>query len=159
MQSKLNVLTPFLQLAACAALAVGFLARAEEPKAEVKKTDAAGTWSWTVPGRDGGPARTNTLALKVEGDKLSGNVASLGRDGQIRQTPIEAGQISGEDISFTMTREFNGNKLISKYTGKLTGDTIKGKIEMDRNGEIQTRDWEARRVAEPADKADKAAKK
>jgi hypothetical protein len=153
MQAKLNLLTPLLRLAACAALAVGVLARAEEPKAEVKKTDAAGTWSWTAPGRNGGPDRTNTLTLKVEGDKLSGNVSALGRDGQIRESPIEAGKISGEDVSFTVTREFNGNKITSKYTGKLTGNTIKGKIETDRNGEIQARDWDARR------EVDKAAKK
>jgi hypothetical protein len=155
MQPKQNISTTLLRLAACAALAVGCLVRAEEPKAEVKKTDAAGTWSWTVPGRNGGPDRTNTLTLKVEGDKLSGSVSALGRDGQIRESTIEAGKISGENISFTVTREFNGNKFTSKYTGKLTGDTIKGKIEFDRNGEIQTRDWEAKRQVDKVDNAGK----
>jgi len=28
-----------------------------------------------------------------------------------------------------VTREFNGNKVTSKYTGKLSGDSIKGKME------------------------------
>ena len=32
-----------------------------------------------------------------------------------------------------------------KYSGKLAGDTIKGKMEFDRNGEATSRDWEAKR--------------
>jgi len=34
----------------------------------------------------------------------------------------------------------------------VEGDTIKGKIDTERNGETQTRDWEAKR-----EKADKPA--
>ena len=155
MQPKQNASLTLLRLAACAALAVGCFARAEDQKAQDKKTNPSGTWSWTVPARSGGPDRTNTLTLKVEGDKLSGSVVAPGRDGQIRESTVEEGKISGEDISFKVTREFNGNKFTSRYTGKLTGDTIKGKIEFDRNGEIQTRDWEAKRQVDKVDNAGK----
>jgi hypothetical protein len=45
-----------------------------------------------------------------------------------------------------VTREFNGNKMVQNYTGKVSADTIKGKIEFERNGEKQSRDWEANRA-------------
>src|SRR6266567_3038296 len=63
--------------------------------------------------------------------------------GRQNDTPIEDAKLNGEDISFKVTREFNGNKIIQKFAGKISGDTIKGKIETDRNGENSSRDWEA----------------
>lgn len=75
-----------------------------------------------------------------------GTLTTPGRQGgDPRQSEIEKGMIKGDEISFTITREFNGNKFVQKYMGKVSGDTIKGKIEFDRNGETQTRDWEAKR--------------
>jgi hypothetical protein len=41
-----------------------------------------------------------------------------------------------------------GNTFVMKYMGKVSGDTIKGKTEFERNGEKQEREWEAKR--EPA---------
>src|SRR5690242_7296585 len=32
----------------------------------------------------------------------------------------------------------------TKYDGKVTGDTIKGKMEFERDGETRSRDWEAK---------------
>jgi hypothetical protein len=34
--------------------------------------------------------------------------------------------------------------MTNTYTGKLTDGAIKGKIEFVRNGEAQSRDWEAK---------------
>jgi hypothetical protein len=44
-----------------------------------------------------------------------------------------------------VTREWGGNTMTQKYTGKLNGDKIKGKSEFQRGGETQSRDWEAER--------------
>ena len=89
-----------------------------------------------------------TLKLKVDGEKLTGTLSSPGRDGQTTETAIADGKVKGEEVSFTVTREFNGNKMVSKYNGKVSADAIKGKIESERNGQPQTRDWEAKRSAE-----------
>ena len=127
-----------------ALLALGAVAQAQE-----KKTDPAGKWTWSSPGRDGGPGRTNTLTLKLEGEKLTGKMSSPGRGDQpARETEITEAKLKGADISFTVVREFGGNKMVSKYNGKISADTIKGKIEFERNGEAQSRDWEAKRVAD-----------
>ena len=49
------------------------------------------------------------------------------------------------EISFQVTREMNGNKVTTKYTGKVNGDTIKGKSESQRDGQAQSRDWTAKK--------------
>ena len=101
--------------------------------------DPTGTWTWKM--ERGGQTREATLKLKLEGDKLTGSMS--GRNNT--ETPIADGTYKDGDLSFSITREFNGNKFTSKYTGKLSGDTIKGKIETERNGEKMSRDWEAKR--------------
>ena len=62
-----------------------------------------------------------------------------------QETAIEDGKYKDGEISFKVTRERNNQKIISKYSGKMTGDTIKGKMEFDRGGETMSRDWEAKR--------------
>ena len=114
----------------------------------VQAADATGTWTWTRQGRGGGGEVKMTLKLKVAGEKLTGTLSSPGRDGQVTDTEITDGKVKGEEISFTVTREFNGNKFTTKYNGKVTADTIKGKTESERNGQTQSRDWEAKRVTE-----------
>ena len=99
-----------------------------------------------MQGRNGGAERKMTLKLKTEGDKVTGKLISPGRQGgDPVETDIKDGKIKEGEVSFTVTREFNGNKMTSKYTGKVTAETIKGKIETERDGETRSRDWEAKR--------------
>ena len=121
------------------------------------KANVNGTWSWTVQGRGGNadaPARKATLKLKADGDKLTGTLSQPGRgqDGAAatpRETEISDGKIKGDEISFSVKREFNGNAIVTKYNGKVESDTIKGKIETPGRdgGEARSRDWEAKREA------------
>ncbi len=46
-----------------------------------------------------------------------------------------------------MVRERNGNTFTTKYQGEQTGDTLKGKVEFEANGETRNRDWEAKRTS------------
>ncbi len=104
------------------------------------KANPTGTWKWKV-GRQG-QEREVTLKLKLDGDKLTG--AMVGRNDQ--ETPIEEATYKDGEVSFKVTRERNGNKFTTKYTGKLSGDTIKGKAESERGGQTRSRDWEAKRA-------------
>jgi hypothetical protein len=144
-----NHLTKLFQLTACAVL---MLATANLSAAD-KKADPTGTWTWTAAGRNGGEGRKMTAKLKAEGDKLTGSVVTPGREGgEPRTTEISDGKVTGEDISFNVVREFNGNKMTQKFTGKVAGDTIKGKISFQgRDGEERSRDWEATREAAKKD--------
>ena len=55
---------PFLHTGLCALLLIGAVALV---RGQDQKTDPTGTWSWTTPGRNGGPDQKMTLKLKVEG--------------------------------------------------------------------------------------------
>ncbi len=137
--------------------------------AEVRAADKiTGTWSWAQQRRGGGggaepaadaPVRKTTLKLKADGEKLTGTIAQPmgGRGGgggggaAAAPTPTEIsdGKIKGDEISFSVKREFNGNAIVMKYNGKVEGDKITGKIEAPgRNGgEPTSRDWTATREA------------
>lgn len=103
------------------------------------KPDPTGTWKWSVMAND--QTRDVTLKLKLEGEKLTGSM--LGRNNQ--ETAIEDATFKDGEIAFSVTRERNGQKNTTKYKGKLDGDMIKGKSEMTRNGQDQSRDWNAKR--------------
>jgi hypothetical protein len=107
--------------------------------ADDKKADATGTWKWTI--ERNGEKIENTVKLKQDGKKLTGKFSNA----QGNETDIEDGKVDGEQVSFKVTRTFNGNTRVFEYSGKLSGDTIKGKTEFERNGEKMSRDWEAKR--------------
>ncbi len=131
----------FATALAGAILVMGVLVPA---RAQDKKVDPTGTYIWTMPGRNGGPDRTNTLVLKLDGDKLTGKLTAPARGGQTATMEISDGKITGADISFCVVRTFNDNTVTNKYSGTLAAGTITGKMEYERNGEAQSRDWEAK---------------
>ena len=107
------------------------------------KADPTGTWTWEDTIKD--QKRERTLKLKLEGTKLTGTMPGR-KDGQ--ETKIEDGKFENGEVSFTVTRERGDQKFVTKYKGKLEGDTIKGTIESSFGGKDQKRDWEAKRVKE-----------
>lgn len=125
-----------IQLTVCLVLSLAFTAGAQD-----KKIDLNGNWKSSFTNQNG-QVRATVFKLKVEGDKLTGTVSGRNND-----TAIEEGKIKGNEVSFRVTREFNGNKLVLKYTGKVSGDTITGKSETERDGQTRTRDWVAKREA------------
>lgn len=103
------------------------------------KANPTGTWKWSAA--TGNRTREMTLRLKLDEGKLTG--ALVGRNGQ--ETPIEDATYKDGTVSFSLTRERNGRKLTTKYTGQVSGDTIKGKIESERRGQLRSQDWAAQR--------------
>ncbi len=120
-----------------AASAMTFSVRAADSK---DAPNPPGTWKWTFETQSGQTIESS-LKLKLEGDQLSGTF--IGRGGT--ETAIQDAKFKQGEISFTVVRERNGQKMTAKYSGKIAGDTIKGKIETERDGETRTRDWEAKR--------------
>jgi len=105
----------------------------------LRADDATGTWKWTSTFNNN--TVESSAKLKQEGDKLTG--VYIGRNNT--ESPIEEGTVKDKVVSFKVVREFNGNKFTIKYSGTLSGDTIKGKTSFDRDGQAQDRDWEAKR--------------
>jgi hypothetical protein len=137
-----------LQLLVCAAAAFCAVAQA----ADSAKPNVNGTWIWTQAGRGGGEPRKFSLVLKLDGDKLTGKLTSPAfGEGEPVTTEITKAKLTGEEVSFEVTREFNGNSRTTKYMGKVSADAIKGKIERERQGEVVSTEWEAKREAVKAE--------
>jgi uncharacterized protein (DUF2147 family) len=113
-------------------LAVAGMARAED------KPNPTGTWKYSA--EVGGQSFEVTIKLKLEGDKLTGTVSVLDME-----TKIEDAKYKDGEVFFKVNRERNGNKFTIKYKGKIKGDTFKGKRELERDGQTNTRDFEAKR--------------
>ena len=103
--------------------------------------DPSGTWKFDVKGANG-QSRSSTVKLKLEGDKLTG--AMVGRNNM--ETAVTDASFKDGTVAFSVVRERNGNKTTTKYSGKLSGDEIKGTIESERGGNTNTQPWEAKRA-------------
>ncbi len=103
--------------------------------------DIAGNWKWTSQGQNG--SQENTAKFEMKEGKITGTVTN-----PRGEAPISAATLKDGALAFSVEREYNGNKMVIKYTGKFEGDTIKGSIERPgRNGGEATKvDWSATRV-------------
>ena len=108
---------------------VGEVSAAEDPTGNWKSTMMLGKKSQDV-----------TIKLKLEGDKLTGTIGGGQRD-----MAISDGTFKDDKVSFSVIREQKGEKLTQKYTGTISGDTIKGKVDTERGGKSRSTDWEAKR--------------
>jgi hypothetical protein len=105
------------------------------------KPNPTGTWKYTAD--INGQSLEVTIKLKLEGDKLTGTLSVMDMESK-----IEDGTFKDGDVSFKVSREVNGNTFTLKYQGKITGDTFKGKREFEREGQTNTREFEAKRSKE-----------
>src|SRR5438309_2109563 len=85
----------------------------------------AGKWSGEMQGRQG--PQPVVLELKADG---SGTMTS----GQQPAMAIEEGKVAGSKVTFTITREIQGNKVAIKYTGDVNGDELSLTRELPNMG-------------------------
>jgi hypothetical protein len=100
--------------------------------AHAQGANVAGTWVMTNKGRNG--VVTTTLTLSQDGITLKGTMKS--ENGA--ETPIDDGNMSGNNITFTATRP-GQNKV--EYKGTVGGETMKGTF-MEGENSIE---WNAKR--------------
>jgi hypothetical protein len=81
--------------------------------------DVNGKWTAQVPGRDG-QTRELTFTFKAEGEKLTGSMS-----GQQGDSEITDGKISGDQITFTVKINMQGNERKFLYKGTISGDEMK----------------------------------
>jgi len=103
---------------------------------------ADGKWTWKQMGQNGEVAMT--LELKQDGEKLTGSVM---REGSDMKTEIKDGKIKDNEISFVTVVERNGMERKTMYKGKIEGDSIKGNVVSNRQGQEQSREWVAKKAS------------
>ncbi len=100
--------------------------------------DVTGKWTAQVPGRNGG-TREQTFTFKADGEKLTGSVSGM----QGNEIAISDGKIAGDDISFVVTMNFQGNEVKMNYKGTVSGDEIK--FTRQREGNDQKQEFTAKK--------------
>jgi hypothetical protein len=114
----------------------------DSPAVDAAAADATGSWKWTIQTPDG-DSIDMSAKLKQDGEKLSG----VFLDGFDQKSfDIKDGKVKNGEVSFTVIRPFNDDTITVNYDGKLSGDTIKGTLEVKFGDQDPTKnDWEAKR--------------
>ncbi len=81
--------------------------------------DIDGKWTGQVQGRNG--PQSQSIMLKASGNTLTGSIEG-GRGGPVE---ISTGTIDGANGSFSVVREFGGNKVTQEYKGTFSGGELK----------------------------------
>jgi hypothetical protein len=109
-----------------------------QAKRQTANLEGQWVYSFTTPG---GQTFEPVLRLEQNGSDLKGVVAI--RD---FETPISKGKVQGNNVSFEVVRERDGNTFKSVYNGKLEGNVLRGTVASNWGGNERTFDFEARRV-------------
>ena len=110
-------------------LSLAYAASAQDAK-------VAGSCDLSAPGRAGN-VMTQTLTLQQDGTKLTGTLK-----GARGEAPV-TGSISGNNITFSVTRTTPNGEMKIDYTGTVSGDAMKGTLTVMGNNA----DWTAKRSA------------
>jgi hypothetical protein len=103
-------------------------------------TDVTGTWKGTAQTPNGPVERT--FNFKVDGNKLTGDTSSE----IFGKSVIDDGAVDGDNISFTITVNFQGNQGKVNYKGKVKGNQIDFTVEIPALN--QTVEYTAKRVTQ-----------
>ena len=106
---------------------------------------ATGLWKWKVT--FGGREIEMRADLKQHGTKLEGTLPTRGRGGRSGQpSKIQKGSIKEDgELYFEVESGSAENRRMTKYKGKLNGDSIKGAIESSFGGNSRESEWIAQR--------------
>ena len=81
--------------------------------------------------------RVLVVQLDQQGNRLEGQ-AMRSEDSS---SPIENGQFKDGEVVFDVVSEWNGRRQTTRYAGTLDGNTMRGKAEFTRRGDVRTVDW------------------
>ncbi|HEV3445170.1 MAG TPA: hypothetical protein VG099_11035, partial [Gemmataceae bacterium] len=84
------------------------------------------------------------LKLVQKGSSFSGTY-----QGEQGETAIKDALIFGDEFTFEVLRERNGNRYRLRYQGKVNGDSMKGSVEYDFDGIGGFLEFEGKRVKTP----------
>jgi hypothetical protein len=130
-----------LSVAVAMVMAGWFLVHAAD--APRTRSPLEGTWEWEFTMPDGGTV-TPRLRFRTKDGELTGTSRfRRGSEMALKNITLKGGQ-----VSFDVVRERDDEeKVVTHYQGRLSGDTIKGKMTSRMNGAEQSYDWVAKRVS------------
>lgn len=105
--------------------------------------NASGRWSSNVAGRAG--EETVALNLDQQFQRINGTVTIDGK-----QMPVQNGRVQGEEISFAVMRDVDGQRVAQRFNGRVKGDRIEGVAEVQDGDATGKHDWRAQRQTRSA---------
>jgi hypothetical protein len=90
--------------------------------------DITGTWKATADFGNGPIERTFTF--KQDGSKLTGKTVSS----MMGESAITDGKVDGDTVTFNITGKFGDQEMKLSYSGKINGNEIKLKSEVQGGG-------------------------
>ena len=103
------------------------------------KADPAGTWKCEY--EIGGQKREATLAIKKDGDKLTGMMTYQDK----QEAKLNNLKFKDGELTFSVERKVNDMTFNVEYKLKVEGDQVKGKAAVDAGGEKREFDVEGKR--------------
>jgi len=101
--------------------------------------DVTGTWKASTETPNG--TFETTFVFKVDGTKLTGSTTNQ----MMGEKAISDGKIDGDDLTFTVNADFQGNQIKLDYKGKVTGNEMK--LTLTLPGGDRTFDMTAKKVS------------
>ena len=83
----------------------------------------AGNWDFSFTSPQG--AANWRIKFDQTGDTLRGSAAT-----DFGQLDVSEGWITGDDMSFTLNLNFNGQMIRVDFAGKVKGDTVQGNVNV-----------------------------
>jgi hypothetical protein len=107
-------------------VALAFIAApiAAQDTTKVPTVNIAGNWDFSFTSPQG--AATWRINFVQAGDTLRGQAAT----GDFGNLDVMDGWVSGNDISFSLNLNFNGQSIALNFAGTVKGDTAQGNIDV-----------------------------
>ena len=105
---------------------------AARPRA-FQSASVVGSWDVTIDSPQG--QRTVLMVIKKDGEKFTGAMKS-----PQGERPLDSVAVKGDEITFVMTRQVQGQDMVITYKGKIAKDSMKGDADF---GGLATGTWSA----------------
>ena len=101
--------------------------------------DASGKWRWRLT--LAGIPRDYEVTFEQTFQMLEGSPVVAGKGARFR-----SGRMRGENISFALVAEIDGRDVRHEFSGRVSGDSISGRVTLHGGGREQL-EWHAARIA------------
>jgi len=103
--------------------------------------DVGGKWHWNLLSSTGKP--TYALRLVQKFQEVKGKINVQGRDLRIADT-----RLTGDKLSFIVRNKSLGQEVVMQFSGRVSGDTLTGTVEVSGGFLAGKHNWIAKRIRE-----------
>ncbi len=108
--------------------------------------DAGVSGRWTADENRGGNTLTVTMNLEMDADGATVTGTVTGAHGE---ADITDGRVDGDEISFSVIRDYDGRQITQRYEGTVEGDLIHFRLTVEGGqfGGGSVNEFDARRIS------------